>query len=90
MGHVSYTMLRQKLAHYMDETINSNAPLLVTRQGKPDLVLIPASEYAGMEETLHLLRSPANARRLLRSIRSAGEGSVTEHALQAAGDAALA
>lgn len=64
MGHVSYTKFREKLAQYMDETTSSNAPLLVTRQGKPDLVLISASQYAALEETLHLLRNPGNARRL--------------------------
>ena len=40
-----------------------------------------------MEETLHLLRSPANARRLLRSVRSAESGSVKERKLQVKDDA---
>jgi antitoxin YefM len=91
MGHVSYTELRQNLARYLDEAINDRTPILVTRQnGKGNVVLISAEEFAGMEETLHLLRSPANARRLLHSIQSAEAGAVTERALVEPGDDGLA
>ena len=34
---------------------------------------------AGMEETLHLMRDPANSARLLRSLREADEGRFVEH-----------
>ncbi len=81
MAHVSYSDLRQNLAQHMDDVLDSNAPLVVTRQGKRNLVLLPEDEFEGMQETLHLLRSPANARRLLRSVRSADAGKVVEHSL---------
>ena len=71
MGYVGYTNLRQNLAEYLDKVLESHAPVTVTRQGKGDVVLLSAEEFAGMEETIHLMRSPANAERLLRSIRSA-------------------
>ena len=86
MTHVSYTDLRQNLARYLDEALDSHAPITVTRQGKGDVVLLDAAEFAGLEETVHLLRSPANAERLLRSIRSAEAGLMTEHDLVTAGD----
>jgi antitoxin YefM len=38
-------------------------------------------EDEGMSETLHLLRSPANAERLIRSIESADARRLTEHEL---------
>jgi antitoxin YefM len=41
--------------------------------------MLSEEEYEGMLETLHLLRSPANAGRLLRSIESADAGTLTEH-----------
>ncbi|MCQ8279236.1 type II toxin-antitoxin system prevent-host-death family antitoxin [Acetobacteraceae bacterium KSS8] len=81
MDYVSYTDLRQNLARHLNDVHERRAPLTVTRQGKGDVVLLSAEEYAGMEETLHLLRSPPNAERLLRSIRSARAGSATEHEL---------
>lgn len=81
MGHVSYTELRQNLARYLDEAVESRAPLLVTRQnGKGDVVMLSAEEFAGWQETVRLLSSPRNAERLMRSIRQleAGQGEAHE------------
>jgi antitoxin YefM len=36
-------------------------------------------EFESLEETLHLLRDPANAERLLRSIKEAEAGKLAEH-----------
>ena len=79
MSHVSYTELRANLAKYMDEVCDSRAALHVTRQNARSVVMMSEQEYEGMLETLHLLRSPANAARLLRSIESANAGTLTEH-----------
>ena len=38
-------------------------------------------EYDGIMETLHLLRSPANAARLLKSIAAADAGQIVERGL---------
>jgi antitoxin YefM len=78
MGHVSYTELRTNLATYMDEVCDSRAPLLVTRQNARSVVMIAEDEYEAIMETLHLLRSPANATRLLRSVEEADAGSLVE------------
>ena len=89
MAHVSYTELRSNLATYMDEVCDSRVPLLVTRQNARSVVIIAEDEYEAMMETLHLLRSPANAARLLRSIEEANAGSLNEHDLiEAKGPAA--
>jgi antitoxin YefM len=76
MGHVSYSDFRQNLARYMDEVGDSNAELHVTRQGRPSIVVLSEDEYNSMMETLHLLRSPANADALAESISDleAGRG----------------
>ena len=80
MTQVSYTDLRQRLAHYMDEAVENRTPILVTRQGgKGNVVILSEEEFEGWQETVHLLRSPSNARRLLQSIRSADAGQVNEH-----------
>jgi antitoxin YefM len=81
MGHVSYTELRAHLAEYMDEVCDSRAALLVTRQNARSVVMMSEDEYESIMETLHLLRSPANAARLLRSVESADAGRLTEHEL---------
>jgi antitoxin YefM len=78
MSHVSYTAFRQHLAEYMDGVCDSRAPLHVTRQNARSVVLMSEEEYDGLMETLHLLRSPANAKRLLRSVENADAGKLTE------------
>lgn len=77
MSHVSYTELRNNLASYMDEVCDSRAPLFVTRQNARSVVILSEEDYEGLMETVHLLKSPANAARLLRSIGDADAGKIT-------------
>ena len=68
---VSYTAFRERLADYMDQVTQDRTELHVTRQGSPSVVVLAEQEYASIMETLHLLSSPKNARRLLDSIADA-------------------
>ena len=79
MGYVSYSELRQRLKKHLDAVCRSRAPLVVTRQKGGSVVLLSLDEYESMEETLHLLRSPPNAARLLRSVKEAATGKLVEH-----------
>jgi antitoxin YefM len=79
MGYVSYAELRQHLAKFMDEVCDSGAPLVITRQNARPVVMLSLEEFESIEETLHLLRSPANAARLLQSIEDADAGRLVEH-----------
>lgn len=82
MTCASYTDVRQNLARYMDEAVDSRAPIVVTRQGgRGNVVLISEEEFEGWRETVHLLSSPRNASRLMRSIRQIESGNGREHAL---------
>jgi antitoxin YefM len=81
VSHVSYTELRANLAKFMDEVCDTHAALHITRQNARTVVMLSEEEYEGMLETLHLLRSPANAARLLRSLESAGKSELAEHDL---------
>ncbi len=82
MGYISYSEFRQRLAKYMDEVWKSRAPLRVTRQNARPVVVLSEEEYESMVETLHLLRSPANTKRLLRAVRSADSGKLSEHEIR--------
>ena len=81
MAHATYTELRANLAGFMDEVCNSHAPLVVTRQNARSVVMVSEQDYEGLMETVHLLRSPANASRLLESIVRAERGELVEHEL---------
>jgi antitoxin YefM len=70
----SYTELRQNLASYLDRVVDDREVVVVKRRGARDVAIIAADELAGLEETAYLLRSPANARRLLESLRELDRG----------------
>jgi len=78
---VTYTDFRERLAAYMDQVWDSRSPLHVTRQGGRAVVVMSEDEFDGWIETVHLMRSPANARRLLESIVAANAGKLDEHDL---------
>jgi antitoxin YefM len=73
LAHVSFSQLRKNLASYMDQVCDDRAPLFVTRQNARGVVLMSEDDYEGLVETVHLLKSPANATRLLRSIKDANQ-----------------
>ena len=78
MTHVSDIDLRQDLSRYLDEAIDTGAPIVVTRQGgKGNVVMLSEAEFAGWQETVHLLSSPRNAERLLDGIRQAEAGQLS-------------
>jgi antitoxin YefM len=81
MDVLTYTHLRQHLAEVMDEICASRAPVVVTRQGAESVVMLSLEEFRALEETLHLLRSPRNADRLLRSVAEADAGRREEREL---------
>jgi antitoxin YefM len=61
----TYTQARAQLASLLDEVTNNREIVVIQRRGAEDVALIAADELAGLLETVHLLRSPANAERLL-------------------------
>ena len=74
MALVSYSELRNNLASCMEKVCDDRAPLVVTRQNARSVVIMSEQDYEGLMETVHLLKSPANAARLLRSIKDADRG----------------
>ena len=78
MRHVSDTDFRQNLTRYMGEVCDGNAPLVVTRQNAQSVVLISQDDYDSMTETLHLMKSPRNAVRLIHAREDFKAGHVTE------------
>ncbi len=78
MPHVRLTEFRQNIATHFDNIIASRAPLLITRQGSEALVVMAEGEYKSLQETLHLLSTPANAERLRESLDQLGKAGQIE------------
>lgn len=82
MRTASYSDLRKNLAAMIDRVNADHEPMVITRdKGKPSAVLMSLEDYASFEETRYLLRSPANAERLLASIAALEDGKGRERDL---------
>lgn len=80
MDAITYSTARANLAKTMDRVCENHEPLIITRSGEASVVMLSLEDFKALEETAYLLRSPANARRLLASIAqlSAGQGIARE------------
>jgi antitoxin YefM len=83
MDAISYTAARANLAGTMSRVCDDHEPVVISRRGEPSVVMLSLEDFQALEETAYLLRSPANARRLLRSIASLEAGQGQEHRLDA-------
>ena len=74
MTTINYSAARQNLSKIMDRVCEDSEPVVVTRQGERAIVMLSLDDYKSMEETAHLLRSPANAKRLVNAMKSLNAG----------------
>ena len=71
---LSYSHVRENLARIWNEVEDTRDAVILQRRGHDDMALIPADELASLRETAYLLRSPANAARLLAAMTRARRG----------------
>ena len=76
MKAMTYTAVRESLASTMDRVCEDHAPVIITRNRHQAVVMMSLDDYESLQETAYLLRSPANARRLLDAVEEleAGRG----------------
>ena len=81
MTTLSYTNARNNLASVMKQATDDREPITITRNGHEPVVILSMDEYESMEETLHLLSSPANAERLRQGLSDFEQGKTLNHKL---------
>lgn len=81
MNVTTYTQFRQNLKSELDTIIRMHQPLQVHRSNGEDVIVISKEDFNSMEETFHLLKSPANAKRLMEAIEEYNSGTRTERKL---------
>ncbi|WP_419662059.1 hypothetical protein Dvar_24990 [Desulfosarcina variabilis str. Montpellier] len=79
----TYTHARAKLASLLDEVTKNREIVIIQRRGSEDVAMITADELAGILETAHLLRSPANAKRLLTTLERVKKASGISQSIEA-------
>ncbi len=78
MDAITYTAARANLANMMDRVCNDHEAMIITRNGEQSVVMLSLEDYKALEETAYLLRTPANARRLLAAAAQLNAGKGTE------------
>jgi antitoxin YefM len=81
MDAISYSTARANLASTMNRVCEDHEPLIITRNGQQSVVMLSLEDFTALEETSYLLRSPANAKRLLTAVEQLTAGGGTERKL---------
>ena len=81
MDAITYTAARANLARTMDRVCEDHDPIIITRNSEQAVVMLSLKDYSALTETAYLLRSPANARRLLESVAELEQGGGTAREL---------
>ena len=70
---ISASEARSRLFPLIQQVNDDHAPVRITSRSG-DVVMMSAEDYDSWQETIYLLRSPANARRLMAAIARDKEG----------------
>lgn len=81
MQVMTYTSARKGMKSAMDMAIDDREPIVITRKNNEAVVMISLDEYNSINETLRLVQSPENARRLRASIAQLDAGGGSERDL---------
>lgn len=81
MKTMSYTESRARYAEVLDGVVNDREEVVITRAGHPSAVIMSLDDFESLKETAYLMRSPANARRLLDAMERLEGGGGAAHEL---------
>jgi antitoxin YefM len=89
MLQTTYTDARANLASLLDEVTENQEIVVIRRRKGKNVAMIDAAELQSLVESVHLMRSPKNAERLLaaldRALKGKGEASDIDRLKEEAG-----
>jgi antitoxin YefM len=74
MDVITYSDTRAHLKEVMDRVVADRAPVVVSRQKAESVVMISLSDWNAIEESMHLLSSETNRKRLINAIEQLDSG----------------
>ncbi len=85
MRVVNFSEARSSLKSVIDQVVADADYTVISRRDAPDAVLMSLDTFNSLLETVHLLKSPANAAHLARSIEQYRAGQLRQQDLVDAG-----
>ncbi|MDD5328673.1 MAG: type II toxin-antitoxin system prevent-host-death family antitoxin [Sulfuricella sp.] len=82
MRVVNFSEARNSLKNVIDQVIDDADYTVIARRDAPDAVVMSLDTFNSLMETVHLLKTPANAAHLARSIEQYRQGKVTRQGLE--------
>jgi antitoxin YefM len=83
MDTLSYSKLRANLKSALDRAVDDHEVIVVEQSKGGDAVLLSREDYNSLNETAYLLRSPANAKRLLSAAKRSKKSRINFKSTQA-------
>ena len=74
MKSITYSAARENLASTINRVCEDQTAVVITRNRDQAVVMLSLAEYESLQETAYLLRSPANAKRLIAAIEALDRG----------------
>lgn len=81
MRTITFSEARSHLKQVIDQVVDDADVAVITRRDAPDAVVMSLETFNSWQETVYLLKTPANAAHLAESIRQLRAGSTQAHAL---------
>ncbi|MCB1921281.1 MAG: type II toxin-antitoxin system Phd/YefM family antitoxin [Candidatus Competibacteraceae bacterium] len=81
MQVINFSEARKNLKTVIDQVIDDADYTIITRRDAPDAVMMSLDTFNSLMETVHLLKTPANAAHLARSIEQYRHGKLTQQSL---------
>ena len=78
MRVISFSEACRNLNSLLDQVVNDADYAIITRRDAEDVVVMSLDQFNGLMETVYLLKSPANAIHLQRSIGQYNAGKFME------------
>jgi len=68
MDTVTYSAFKTNMESTIQSIVETHQPVIVRKNRRSSVVVMPLEDYQALTETKYLLNSPANAARLVRGI----------------------